>query len=126
MMLRPEELAGRNAVPCAKPPRSWRARQATWDECAGPGPRRDVGDMRMHGAVGEHDIDVAVAGAARLPFRQRDRAGIGNEARFPEMPAGRERDELALTRKRIRACRAVREGVGMIEQEALVAEDIHE
>ena len=63
------------------------------------GADRHLGDVRVHGAVGEHEHDVGAAGAAVAPGLQLDGGQIGDEIRLPHVVAGPHRDEVALAGK---------------------------
>ena len=60
------------------------------------GADRHFRDMRVHGAVGEHEHDVGAAGAAIAPGLQFDAGEIGNEIGFPHVVAGAHGNHVAL------------------------------
>src|SRR5215813_6586427 len=90
------------------------------------GADRHLRGVRMERAVGEDDLDVAAAGAARLPFRQRQRAEVGHEVRLPHMLAGPDRQEVAFAGEVALAPDPLRKGARIVEQKPLVAEDIEQ
>ena len=63
------------------------------------GADRHFRNMRVHGAVGEHEHDVGAAGAAVAPGFQFDRGEIGNEIGLPHVVARPHRDEIAFAGK---------------------------
>src|SRR5581483_7478322 len=82
--------------------------------------------MRVHRAVGEDDLDVAAANAARFPCGQRQRAEIGDEVRLPHMIARLHLDEVAFAREISFLSHAFGEREAVVEDEALVAIHVHE
>ena len=82
--------------------------------------------VRVHRAVGQDDLDVAAAGAAGLPFRQRERAKVGHEIGFPHVLARPDRKKVPLACKVAIASDAFRKGEGIIEQKIFVAKDVEQ
>ena len=81
------------------------------------GADRHLRRVRVHRAVREDDLDVAAAGAARLPFRQRERAEIGDEIGLPHVLAGLDRHEIAFAGEIALAADALGKRERIVEQE---------
>ena len=89
------------------------------------GADRHFRDMRVHGAVGEHEHDVGAAGAAIAPGLQLDRGQVGNEIGLPHVVARPHGDEIALAGKIRRLAGAIGEIEIGSEHEGFVVKDIH-
>src|SRR5262249_27813627 len=88
--------------------------------------RRHLRDMRMHAAVGENELDVGAAGAARLVGLQLEAFEIGDEIRLPHMAALPHQKEIALARIVFILADAVGERRLGVEDEVLVVEYVHD
>src|SRR3954467_5388171 len=90
------------------------------------GSDRHLRGMRMHRTIGENDFDVAAAGAARLPFRQRERTKIGHKVGLPHVLSRPDRQEVTLAGEIALASDTLGKRKWIVEKKALVAKHVEQ
>src|SRR6187200_135480 len=80
--------------------------------------------MRVHGTLGKDEHHARTAGAALRPLLELEAGEIWNEVRLPHVAAGPHRNEVALAAEEALRALAFRKFIGVLEDEALVVEQI--
>ncbi len=85
---------------------------------------RHLGNVGVHGAVGEGEHNAGTAGAAGRPVLQFEFAKVGDEIGFPHMAAGPLGEEVALAGKIAFLALAFGETVGVFKDECVIVEEV--
>ena len=82
-------------------------------------------NVRVHGAVGEHEHDIGAAGAAIAPAFQLDRGQVRHEIGFPHVIAGADSDEVAFAGEVFLLSGARAEIEIAAKDKILIVKDVH-